>query len=90
MTRVYVEIALDVTADRPLLDYMQSPEYRASMYNFKDDKDCLKHLAYNLMDGARLSTMDGFYELELGGVSVDGMVSVRRLETTVEVDEVDA
>lgn len=64
MAKKKVEVSFVVTCtvevDQDVIDEALSEEWQADFYTFTDEQDVADHLAYNMLRGASLSTLDGF------------------------------
>jgi hypothetical protein len=58
--KVVKVLTVELSVDQRLLDEVLTDEWRASFYKLRTPADVADHLAYNLMQGRPLATLDGF------------------------------
>lgn len=58
--KVVKVVTVEISIDQRVLDDVLTDEWRASFYKLYTRQDVAQHLAYNLMQGRDLHTLDGF------------------------------
>jgi hypothetical protein len=53
-------VTLKIKVDQRLFDSVLTDEWRAQMYPFHTNEDVVKHLAFNMVHGRNLQSLDGF------------------------------
>jgi len=64
-----IEVVLRV--EPSLLDRALTPEWQDSFYTFEDREAVAAHLAYNLVQGRSLSSLDGWADCEDSAATVE-------------------
>lgn len=69
--RVNIEMSVEVSIDQRLVDEVMTDDWRSSFYSFAQASDLAGHLAFNLVQGRSLQSLDGFADQPGERVSVD-------------------
>ena len=60
---LYVPMTVEIEVDQRVFDAVLTDEWRAQYYRFHTPEEVGAHLAYNLIQGRTLSSLDGFADL---------------------------
>ena len=62
--RVEVTLVAEITIDERVFAIVRDPEWQRQFYQFELDAEVVQHLAYNLLQERRFTSLDGFADLE--------------------------
>lgn len=81
--RFYVRADIEIEIDQRVIDVALAPEWRASFYDLKTEREVVEHIAFNLVQDRRLTSLDGWADQD------DGMARIEEIDVTDAEDITD-
>lgn len=68
-----VDLRVTVQIDQRVIDSVDNDEWRSRFYNLRTPREVAEHLAYNLVQGRSLTSLDGFSDQPEDGAALLGV-----------------